>query len=88
MLEVAAKSKGDLEVCVAKPGWITAATFSTRSIMAFVMRWTVSLPSVSVTECSATMLDQVTNGFDKEPLTNEDLVRIGRRVLSALPSSA
>ena len=68
---------------MAKPAWITAATFSMRSIVAFAMRWTVSIPSVSVTECSATMLDQVVNGFDKEPLVNEDLVRIGRRVLSA-----
>ncbi len=72
-------------MCVAKPGWITAATFTTRSIMAFAMRWTVSIPSVTVTECSAAMLDQVANGFDKEPLVNEDLVRIGRRVLSAPP---
>jgi len=67
---------------VAKPGWITAATFTTRSIIAFVMRWTIGLPSVSVSEISATMLDQVANGFDKEPLMNDDLVRIGRRVLS------
>jgi len=70
-------------VCVAKPGWITAATFTNRSIMAFVVRWTIGLPSVSVSEISATMLDQVANGFDQESLMNDDLVRIGRRVSSA-----
>jgi hypothetical protein len=69
---------------VAKPGWITAATFTTKSIMAFAMRWTVSMPSVSVIECSATMIDYVVNGFDKEPLVKEDWFRIGRQVLSAL----
>lgn len=39
------------------------------------------MPSVTVTEFSAAMIDQVVNGFEKEPLMNEDLVRIGRRVL-------
>jgi hypothetical protein len=53
-----------------------------RSIMAFAMRLAMSMPSVTVTEISATMLDQVVNGFEKEPLMNEDLVRIGQRVLS------
>ncbi|KIM96698.1 hypothetical protein OIDMADRAFT_131398 [Oidiodendron maius Zn] len=86
LLAVAAESKGDLEVCVAKPGWITAATFTTRSVVAFVMKLALSMPSVTITECSAAMLDQVANGFEKEPLVNKDLVRIGRRVLSAPPS--
>lgn len=81
LLAVAAESKGGLEVCVAKPGWITDANFTMRSIVAFAMKWTVSMPSVSVTEISATMIDQVAKGFDQEPLVNEDLVRIGRRVL-------
>ena len=72
-------------MCVTKSGWISSSTFSTRSIMAFVLKWTVSVPSVTVNECSAAMLDQVVNGFEKEPLMNEDLIRIGRRVLSILP---
>lgn len=59
LLAIAAENKSNLEVCVAKPGWITAATFSRRSIMAFVMRLAVSMPSVTVTvtEISATMMD-------------------------------
>ena len=83
LLAIAAESESNLEVCVAKPGWITAATFTRRSIMAFVMRLAVSMPSVTVTEISATMIDQVVRGFDKEPLVNDDLVRIGGRVLNA-----
>jgi hypothetical protein len=43
------------------------------------------MPSVSVSEVPATMLDQVVHGFDREPLENEGLVRNGRRVLNALP---
>ncbi|EXJ77854.1 hypothetical protein A1O3_09013 [Capronia epimyces CBS 606.96] len=86
LLAVAAESGGDLEVCVAKPGWITAATFTRKSIMAFVLRWTASVPSVTVSEISAAMIDQVAHGFDKEPLMNEDLVSIGRRALSAPPA--
>ena len=72
-------------MCVAKPGWITTATFTTRSVVAFAMRLAISMPSVTVTECSAAMLDQVANGFEKEPLVSKDLVRIGRRVLKASP---
>jgi hypothetical protein len=45
----------------------------------------MSVPSVAVNECSAAMLDQVANGFEMEPLMNEDLVRIGQRVLSVPP---
>jgi hypothetical protein len=83
LLAIAAESKVGVEVCAAKPGWIRDASVSTRSIMAFALKMIASLPSVSVSECSATMLDQVVNGFEKEPLANEDLVRIGRGVLSA-----
>ena len=72
-------------MCSAKCGWITAATFSARSLVAFALKWGMSVPSVAVNECSAAMLDQVANGFEKEPLMNEDLVRIGRRVLSVPP---
>jgi len=53
-----------------------------RSIVAFAVRLVISMSTVSVTECSAAMLDQAVNGFEKEPLVNEDLVRIGRRVLN------
>ncbi len=50
--------------------------------MAFAMKWTMSLPSISVTDISAAMLDQVANGFEMEPLKSEDLIKIARRVLS------
>lgn len=45
------------------------------------MRTLVGVPKVEVTEIAATMVDQVVNGFEKETLLNEDLVRIGSEVL-------
>jgi len=41
-----------------------------------------SLPSVGVVEISSAMLEQVMSGFEKDPLMNEDLVRIGQKVSS------
>lgn len=49
-------------------------------LRATLLWWTVSLPSVGVVEFSAAMLDQVLNGFEKDPLENADLIRIGRKV--------
>ena len=52
-----------------------------RSIMASVAGFTMSMPSISNQALSAGMLDQVMNGFEKEPLENDDLVRIGTKAL-------
>jgi hypothetical protein len=41
----------------------------------------VGASKVDVSECVAAMIDQVINGFEKEPLANADLVTIGREVL-------
>ena len=52
-----------------------------RSAMATVLGATISLPSIPVQALSAAMLDQVLNGFTKEPLDNEDLAKLGNEVL-------
>lgn len=49
---------------------------------ATVLKYTMSVPSISVAECSAAMLHEVLHGFTKEPLENEDLVRIGGQALN------
>jgi len=36
---------------------------------------------VGVQEVAAAMVDQVSNGFEKEPLENVDLARIGKKAL-------
>jgi len=38
--------------------------------------------NISVEELAAALLQQVQDGFEKEPLVNEDLKRIGKRVLA------
>ncbi|KAF2104704.1 hypothetical protein NA57DRAFT_70912 [Rhizodiscina lignyota] len=63
-----------IEACVAKPGIITAPWRAENPAMA-------KFPKIDVSEVAAAMIDQVLNGFEKEPLWNEDLLRIGQRVL-------
>jgi hypothetical protein len=74
-----------VEVCVAKPAMINdGATFTTKSIVSFMIKVATFKPCITVTECAAAMLGQTMDGFEKEPLENEDLIRIGQRVLSAI----
>ena len=70
-----------MEACVAKPGMITALGQYLRTAFATVMKYAISLPNVNVSEISAAMLHEVVHGFEKEPLENDDLVRIGRMAL-------
>jgi hypothetical protein len=76
-----ASAPPDFSACVAKPGLITHSYAS--SFFALGLRLAMSVPSVRLEEVAAAMLQQVTtaHGFEKEPLQNEDLVRIGRRAL-------
>lgn len=39
------------------------------------------LPLVELRDIVAAMLDQVVNGFEKDTLLNDDLVRIGKKAL-------
>ena len=68
---------------MAKPGLITAPGQILKTIGATVLKYTISLPNVNVSECSAAILHEVVHGFTKEPLENEDLVRIGGKTLNA-----
>ncbi|KAI1457874.1 hypothetical protein F4805DRAFT_158284 [Annulohypoxylon moriforme] len=83
VLTYAQESRGMVEACVAKPGMIDAPGKSTMVMNAVktVGRSLIGLPKVDVSEISATLLDQVINGFEKDTLQNEDLVRIGQEIL-------
>ncbi|KPM36032.1 Succinate-semialdehyde dehydrogenase [NADP(+)] [Neonectria ditissima] len=83
LLAYAAEHQGQIEVCAAKSGFITAPgiALAWRTAFAFVLKLTHNLASVGITEISAAMLNQVVHGFEKEPLFTEDLVRIGREAL-------
>jgi len=71
-----------VQACVAKPGIVTDGS-AARSVMAAVARLTNVVSYISVEELAAAMLNQIVSpsGFEKEPLTNDDLKRIGRAVL-------
>ena len=83
MLDYAKDSKGAVEVCIAKPGLIDAPgrMSAGKSLLMMVVRHVVGLGKVDVSQISATLINQVVNSFEKETLVNEDLVRIGSKVL-------
>lgn len=68
-----------VEACVAKPGFITAPGEILKSIAGTMIQLTVGIPSISVVDLAKVMLDQVINGFEKEPLMPEDLARIAKK---------
>ncbi len=51
--------------------------------MATALKLTISLPNLSVQALAAGMLDQVVRGFEKEPLMNDDLARLGMQAREA-----
>lgn len=67
---------------MAKPGIITAPGQALKTVGATVLKYTMSVPSVSVAQCSTAMLHEVLHGFTKETLENEDLVKIGSQALT------
>ncbi|KAI8625513.1 NAD(P)-binding protein [Xylariaceae sp. FL1651] len=78
-----AKELGGIDAAAAKPGYITAPGDLMRSAMGAMVRVAAGIPSIHVTDLAAAMLDQVVNGFEKEPLMPEDLIRIA----ATLPKS-
>ncbi|KAE9368903.1 hypothetical protein N431DRAFT_470583 [Stipitochalara longipes BDJ] len=79
LLALAAGYGAKIEACIAKPGFITNGwtIWTTYSKM---VSWALSYPRIDITELSTALLDQVTNGFEKKPLQNDDMLRIARRV--------
>lgn len=51
------------------------------TIVSTVGRSIIGLPKVDVSEIAATLLEQAVNGIEKDTLLNEDLIRIGQKVL-------
>ncbi|KAL6715874.1 hypothetical protein ACLMJK_006835 [Lecanora helva] len=81
VLAFAHEHKGALEACVAKPGIIVQPGEALKNAAMTAAKYTVGVPSLRVAECAAAMLHEVIHGFTKEPLVNEDLVRIGQQAL-------
>lgn len=68
------------EACVAKPGLISSPGTPMKNIFITAANW-AGIPKVELSECAAAMIDQVMNGFEKDPLNNADLIRLGRKAL-------
>lgn len=84
VLAFAAEHEG-IEVCIAQPGMVTSFVTFWRTAQAYLFGFTNlftrAIPNVSREELAAAMLSQLVNGFEKETLTNADLVEMGRIAL-------
>ncbi len=65
------QSNGAVESCVVKPGSIDAPSKPRREIP--------GLPHIELSDIAAAMLDQIVNGFEKDTLSNADMIRIGQK---------
>jgi hypothetical protein len=83
VLAFADEHKELVEACVAKPGLMPKPGNPIQGAFATIMGWAGVVPLINVSEVAAAMLDQVDNGFEKEPLENDDLIRIGKKALEA-----
>jgi hypothetical protein len=76
-----------VDVCVVHPGvvttsktWKSAAVQSMYGVCNAVGRSDL-LSNITLAETAAAALDQAVNGFEKNSLSNSDLVRIGQEAL-------
>jgi hypothetical protein len=74
ILDYAEQSQGTVQSCIVKPGLIDAPGAEKREIP--------GLPHIDLPDIAAALLDQVIRGFEKDTLSNDDLVRIGQRALA------
>ncbi|KAF7561478.1 hypothetical protein G7046_g2654 [Stylonectria norvegica] len=76
-----------VEVCVVHPGVVTNSTTWSRAALASVLSvtnvLTRAIPNVRRKELAAAVLGQVVQGFEKESLSNADLVRLGHAALES-----
>jgi hypothetical protein len=77
--------KERVEVCIARPGVIANSSIWSRALVANLFRivnlFGRPLPNIQRSQLAAAVLHQVMDGFEKETLSNADLVRIGQREL-------
>ena len=73
ILEYGEQSKGAVKACVVKPGLIDVQGKQRMEVP--------GIPHIDLPDTAAALLDQVLNGFEKDTLSNADLVRIGQKAL-------
>lgn len=78
------KEHEGVEVCIAQPGVVTNSSTWSRAAVATVFKVTNAITgaiaNVSRKQVAAAVLNQAVHGFEKETLSNNDLVRIGTAV--------
>ena len=79
--------KEGVEVCIARPGVIANSSTWSRALVANLFRivnlFGRPLPYVQRSQLAAAVLIQVMDGFEKQTLSNADLVRIGQREMNS-----
>jgi len=73
ILKYGAESKGTVQSCVAKPGLIDHPSRERKEIP--------GVPHIELVDIAAALLNQISNGFEKDTLSNNDMIRIGQKVL-------
>ncbi|KAI0205741.1 NAD(P)-binding protein [Astrocystis sublimbata] len=76
LLALAVEFGDGVEVAAARPGSITASDDPDLIAKAESAKAAAGIPSIDVVDLVAAMINQVTRGFEKEPLTTEDMNRI------------
>lgn len=85
MLDFAtAHKESGWEACAAKPGLVLAHPPGLLMSVAGMVAGLI-VGKIGIRELVAAFLQQVGNGFDKEPLENKDLIEIGKKALAENP---
>lgn len=84
ILEYAASHPEEVRAVIPRPATITHPWGGFKSMRGMDLLGATGLvQTVRIEEVAAAMLDAIVNGAEKDTLTNSDLGRIGRRVLSS-----
>lgn len=84
--DFAARSNGEVQVQVSKPGLISSDDNSW-AVRKIVLNWTIGLPYLHVKELAAAEVDQAVNGFKQDVLENDEAAALGKEALKQYASS-
>ncbi len=79
LVECAAKSGGKIEVCCVRPGYI----IGDRGVPGYTMPdyGIMDIPTVKREDAVAVMLKQCVEGIEMDPISNDELNRIGEKAV-------
>lgn len=84
MVQEFGRDHKEVEVQIVRPGMVLSSINTWRTLQASMIRATSYITSavakIERAELSAALLDQAMHGFEKDILSNADLVRIGASV--------